>query len=55
MKYLVTSDKYEPFFTDYFDYKNHWNSEIKMFVYNLVELKYTADGINWFNIEIDSL
>lgn len=55
MKYLVTSDKYDPFFTNWFDLQNHWNDEINMAVYDLVNKIYTEDGINWHDIEIDHL
>lgn len=55
MRYLIISNSYEPFLTEWFDYENHYNKDIKMIVFDLIELKYTIDGITWKNIEIDNL
>ena len=44
-----------PFLTNYFDAGNDFNSEIEMVVYDLYLNKYTADGKNWEEIEIDHL
>ena len=55
MKYLVTTNITDPFLTNYFDAENHFNSEIEMVVYDLYLNKYTTDGKNWYEIEIDHL
>ena len=59
MRYLIITNLYlsgqPPFLTNYFNCENNFNSEIDMVVYDLEQLKYTADGTNWYNIEIDHL
>jgi hypothetical protein len=55
MRYLVTTNSTSPFFTDWFDAENHFNSEIEMVVYDLSECKFTSDGKTWNRIEIDHL
>lgn len=55
MRYLVTSNKYEPFFTKWFEPLNHFNNDIGMVVYDLLEQKYTVDGKNWIEIQTDHL
>jgi hypothetical protein len=53
--YLVTSDEYDPFLTNYFEAENNFNPEINMIVYNLRTCKYTKDGVNWIEILEDHL
>ena len=55
MRYLVTTNITNPFLTNYFDAENNFNSEIEMVVYDLYLNKYTADGKNWYELEIDHL
>lgn len=56
MRYLITTkETYSPFLTKWFDPENHFNPEIDMTVYDLIEYKFTTDGINWHDIEIDHL
>lgn len=55
MRYLITTDGYEPFLTKWFDPDNHFNAEIGMIVYDLVYNKYTTNGYNWIDIEFDHL
>jgi hypothetical protein len=59
MRYLITTNILmsgtAPFLTNYFDAENNFNSEIEMVVYNLYLNKYTTDGKNWYEIEIDHL
>lgn len=54
MRYLITSKIHPPFFTERFDYKNHFNTdpEYVTVVYDLVERKYTNDGKIWKEIEV---
>ena len=59
MRYLIVTNILmsgtPPFLTNYFSSENNFNSEIEMIVYDLEQLKYTEDGKNWYNIEIDHL
>lgn len=59
MRYLITTNVLmsgqPPFLTNYFNVEKDFNSEIEMVVYDLDLNKYTADGKNWDNIEIDHL
>ena len=56
MRYLITTNNVNsPFLTRWFEPENHFNSEIEMIVYDLVEKKFTTDGKNWCDIEIDHL
>ena len=54
-RYFVTCDTQEPFVTDYFDKENMFNPEVGMVVYDLHSLKYTDDGDNWKDVQIDHL
>lgn len=54
-RYLVTTENYTPFFTDWFEAENHFNKDYGMVVYDLSERKYTTDGTNWHPIQIDHL
>ena len=55
MRYLVATEYNIPFLTDWFDAKNHFNKEVGMIVYDLVNNVYTIDGENWHKIPIDNL
>lgn len=55
MRYLITTNDSEPFFTNWFDPEVHFNENIEMIVYDLVLRQYTKNGINWNEIEIDGL
>ena len=55
MRYLITTNDNDPFFTDIFDPENHFNSESGMTVYDLMKMEYTTDGVNWLYIVIDHL
>ena len=54
-RYLITGDNFTPFFSDYFNYENHYNSELNMIVYDLQKNIYSIDGVHWLNIESDHL
>jgi hypothetical protein len=56
--YLITYPKYsdyEPFFTNYYDFENNWNDDLEMTVFNLLNGKYTKNGIDWMDILEDHL
>ena len=55
MRYLITTNIIAPFLTNYFNFENNFNSEIEMVVYDLYLNKYTTDGMNWYELEIDHL
>lgn len=56
MRYLVTTDKaFAPFLTDYFYAPNHFNPDVDMVVFDLINMTYTTDGINWIDINEDHL
>jgi len=54
MRYLITSIN-PPALSNYFDIENNFDSSISMIVYDLLECKYTEDGIVWSDIIIDHL
>lgn len=54
MRYLVTTLRQTPFFTDYWDYPNFWNDGI-IAIYDLDNKLYTTDGLKWQEIKIDHL
>lgn len=55
MRYLITAKNSDPFLTKWFDPENHFNIDLDMVVYDLSENKYTTNGTNWIEIEIDHL
>ena len=59
MRYLIVTNILKsglsPFLTKWFEPENDFNEELEMVVYDLYLNKYTADGKNWYNIEIDHL
>ena len=52
--YLITTKIRAPFLTRYYQ-SDMFNIEVGMIVFNLSEMKYTIDGINWIEIEEDHL
>lgn len=52
MRYIIYQEGHTPFFTFVFIPENHYL--IGMVVFDLFINKYTTDGCNWFNIEIDT-
>ena len=55
MRYLITTNHAEPFFTKWFDPENHWIKGVEMIVYDLNNYSYTKNGTDWIRIEIDNL
>lgn len=55
MQYLITTKTDTPYLTPWFDVENVFNPEIGMIVYDLQLYRYTTDGVNWKDIEIDHL
>jgi len=54
-QYLITTSIQEPFYTNYFDAENHFNSELDMVVFDLRNHTYTTNGIIWQEIKEDHL
>lgn len=55
MRYLIATKGFSPFLSKWFEPENHFNQELEMIVYDLVECKFTTDGIVWQEIPIDTL
>ena len=56
MQYLITTKETDkPFLTNWFDAENHFNPNVQMVVYDLINLVFTTDGKTWKPIEIDHL
>lgn len=56
MQYLVTfNDDTEPFFTGWFDAESHFNNELGMVVFDLINQTYTNNGTQWEPIPKDDL
>jgi hypothetical protein len=51
MRYLVFSKGFSPFYTFTFNFIDN----VEMIVFDLYKQKYTQNGIDWDNIEIDKL
>ena len=54
MRYLITTNQYEPYFTEWYD-SDKFNPELDMVVYDLTNSLYTKDGITWNEILYDNL
>ena len=54
MRYLITTSKYEPFYTDWYG-SDMFNAELDMVVYDLTNSIYTKDGVKWNDIIYDNL
>jgi len=53
--YLITTSGHNPCTSDYFDAENNFNKDLDMVVFNLYELTYTRDGVEWHPIHEDHL
>ena len=54
MRYLIHTKDGKVFTTPYFDATNIiW--DVILYVYDLTEMKYTPNGINWLDIKEDHL
>lgn len=53
MRYLITCNAQPPALTKWFEPENHFNPEVEMIVYDLVDLRW-YDG-EWHELEIDHL
>ena len=53
MRYLVHAKNSTPFLTDIYD-QEKWCDDI-IVIYDIYKNKYTTDGQNWFDIELDHL
>lgn len=55
MRYLVVTNSYEPFYTNWFDAENNFIKDCEMVVFDLTNGKYTTNGKDWFDIKEDHL
>lgn len=55
MRFLITTNCQAPFLTDIFDFRNHFNADVGMVVYDLLFRIYTTDGEKWELIDEDHL
>lgn len=60
MKYLIYCSNIlkfgeRSFYTDNFDYDNHFNPLAGMIIFNLYDHKYSTDGKTWHEIQDDHL
>jgi hypothetical protein len=58
MKYLVTyieNGIQKAFYTNWFDVDNNFNSDVNMFVFDLVNHKFMVNGLGWSDIDEDHL
>lgn len=58
MRYLVTYTEnglQKAFYTEWFDEDNHFNPEVGMVVFDLVNHKYLVNTLGWTDIEFDHL
>ena len=55
MRYLVTTNVSHPFFTNWFDSESHFDNDVEMVVYDLIEKLFTTDGKSWNKIAVDHL
>ena len=55
MRYLITTINNHPFFSEWYDFENHFNPEVGMIIYDLVKFKFTTDGETWTDIKFDHL
>ena len=53
MNYLVTTNDDTPFFTNSFEPENNFNVNTGMVVFDLINEKYTTDGVQWQVISKD--
>jgi hypothetical protein len=58
MQYLVTyieNGTLKAFYTDWFELENNFNLEVGMIVFDLINHKYTTNGLIWGDIDEDNL
>ena len=55
MRYLVTTNSEEPFYTQWYNPEDMHNELVSMVVYDLQKGLYTTDGREWFEIQEDKL
>ncbi|HEY5590649.1 MAG TPA: hypothetical protein VIK55_06485 [Paludibacter sp.] len=55
MKYLVITNDNQPFYTNWFDYENLYNSDIMVCIFDLESGKHTLNGTDWIETLVDHL
>ena len=54
MRYLIITKDSQPFYTQWYEYENHYHNKIEM-IFDTVNLQHTFDGINWVDTILDHL
>lgn len=56
MRYLIIFETdVEPFFSEWYNFENDFNADLKMVVFDLIEMIYTKNGYTWYDIQINHL
>lgn len=55
MNYLIISNTYEPFYTNWFNAENNFNADDGMIVFDLLSGKHTINGTDWIETKQDHL
>jgi hypothetical protein len=55
MNYLIVTNTYEPFYTNWFIAENNWIEGCEMVVFNLMNHTYTTNGKDWHKTTQDHL
>ncbi len=55
MRYLIITTSNNPFYTDYYNYENHYSPMQILCIFDLTRQMHTFDGKTWVETEIDHL
>lgn len=55
MRYLIITKDNQPFYTDWFDYENLYNSDVMTCIFDLYKGVHTFDGKTWIETTVDHL
>lgn len=55
MQYLIITKEHNPFLTNWYQYENHWVEGSFLMVFDTINYKYTKNGKDWLDIELDHL
>ena len=55
MRFLIITNCNPPFLTNWFDCENNFSEFVEMVVYDFNAKKFTTNGKEWYDIEIDHL
>lgn len=55
MRYLVITKNNDPFYTNWYEYDDFWNSELMYCIFDLAKGVHAFDGKTWIETEEDHL